>query len=783
MLFRRPCLLGLLYLLITAAQAAPPAGAAPQRIAWSQASADDFSRAFVFADIKLHDQGRMLAVKTPVGLWGLLDRDGRWIVPARYQHIDSFVGSIAAVVMKKREDSLWGLIDRRGTVLIEPRFKALHPQKNGRSVAQTADSIGLVDLHGNWLARFPKPGNLSGNMATFSARHSYFSGEVAILCTGVLCGLIDKNGKWRIAPHYPEIRHAGNGYALHESRDEVAAFVDADGKLLFRPAEQFLKNVASGRVESDGLVFVQSYDEEGIYGFVDSSGRWLIQRGREGRNDYSEGRLTYLGQRMVFDARLGEILDLGDKPVGKGFQTVAPFRDGVARAETKDGIGVINTRLEWVLPPQKAGEVLILDGGRFLVHDAFGRRIGATTEAPLPTRKREGCLYGLADAQGNWRVPPRYTHVAPLVSGGSIASLIGQAVLLDAQGKTLTTPPDPRPRISNDDPRNGKFGFIEPGGHMRIGPGLWEADEFREGLAGIGGGFVDRDGYWAIPPIFSQTRAFSEGWAAVLIGGEGWNYIDRNCRMLSAARYESAEDFQGGVARVFDKHSRPAYIDRQGRPVAMPVYPANAGDSPQPLALNGRWGYADARGNWLIEPRFEDAEPFSDGLAAVKSGRRWGFIDRSGKLVIAALYTDTRPMQQGWAAVEIAPTQDNTVTEWRMLNGNGRLSDNAFEVAPGEFVNGLAPARANGRWGYIHKDGRWQIEPRFEMAKPFRDGLALVSLPNSGGPAANTPPAPAQPLRPRRIESLDKDLLKVSSQDGKLFALLDPQGRLILPAQ
>ena len=32
---------------------------------------------------------------------------------------------------------------------------------------------------------------------------------------------------------------------------------------------------------------------------------------------------------------------------------------------------------------------------------------------------------------------------------------------------------------------------------------------------------------------------------------------------------------------------------------------------------------------------FEDARPFSQGLAAVQSGGRWGYIDLTGKFVIA----------------------------------------------------------------------------------------------------------------------------------------------------
>ena len=42
------------------------------------------------------------------------------------------------------------------------------------------------------------------------------------------------------------------------------------------------------------------------------------------------------------------------------------------------------------------------------------------------------------------------------------------------------------------------------------------------------------------------------------------------------------------------------------------------------------------------------------------------------------------------------------------------------------FSNGLAAVRFEGRWGYIDTNGTWVIEPRFDLAGPFRFGRAEV---------------------------------------------------------
>ena len=57
-----------------------------------------------------------------------------------------------------------------------------------------------------------------------------------------------------------------------------------------------------------------------------------------------------------------------------------------------------------------------------------------------------------------------------------------------------------------------------------------------------------------------------------------------------------------------------------------------------PVLYKGRWGFIDRQGEMVIEPRFLDAEPFSEGLAAVEievsDDFRWGFIGTDGELSI-----------------------------------------------------------------------------------------------------------------------------------------------------
>lgn len=55
------------------------------------------------------------------------------------------------------------------------------------------------------------------------------------------------------------------------------------------------------------------------------------------------------------------------------------------------------------------------------------------------------------------------------------------------------------------------------------------------------------------------------------------------------------------------------------------LFPAKSGD---------KWGYIDTTGKFVINPQFDEARLFQEGLAAVEIGGKWGEIDKTGKIVI-----------------------------------------------------------------------------------------------------------------------------------------------------
>jgi hypothetical protein len=155
---------------------------------------------------------------------------------------------------------------------------------------------------------------------------------------------------------------------------------------------------------------------------------------------------------------------------------------------------------------------------------------------------------------------------------------------------------------------------------------------------------------------------------------------------------------------------------------------------------DGKWGYIDAAGAMVIAPQFELAEPFSEGLAAVMKSGGWGYIDKTGTMLIDTQYGMAASFREGLAAVG---EEDGQSVRWGFIDREGRVviapgvTGHSMEQAPA-FVAGLARARVGpvtqvgqaetGRVGFIDRTGKAVIEPVFDYATPFADGLAAVGI-------------------------------------------------------
>jgi len=76
-----------------------------------------------------------------------------------------------------------------------------------------------------------------------------------------------------------------------------------------------------------------------------------------------------------------------------------------------------------------------------------------------------------------------------------------------------------------------------------------------------------------------------------------------------------------------------------------------------PVCVDDKWGYMDNTCTLVVNPQFDLASHFSEGLAAVRIGDsntgKWGYIDETGEFIISPQFDDAQEFFEGLAFVWI----------------------------------------------------------------------------------------------------------------------------------
>ncbi len=202
-----------------------------------------------------------------------------------------------------------------------------------------------------------------------------------------------------------------------------------------------------------------------------------------------------------------------------------------------------------------------------------------------------------------------------------------------------------------------------------------------------------------------------------------------------------SEDFElieppigGPVAANYRGKDRSCFIDKSGLKVIEVPYPYSGRSFSEGMCIVGgegagaRYGFMNKAGEFIVDPSYDSANGFREGLAAVALDHHWGFIDKQGKTVIEMAFGEATSFSEGLAAVRLDG-------KWCFINHEGKIvipPIDAWRAAP-RFSEGLAQIRRDEKWGFIDKKGKVVIEPLFDEAGGFSHGLAAAKVGNQWG--------------------------------------------------
>ena len=185
--------------------------------------------------------------------------------------------------------------------------------------------------------------------------------------------------------------------------------------------------------------------------------------------------------------------------------------------------------------------------------------------------------------------------------------------------------------------------------------------------------------------------------------------------------------FAGAPLLAYDKEGRGGYINKEGEWVIhaqyLAVRPFREGYAAVQDADTELWGYIDVHGKTVIKPKFMVAGSFINGSTAVKEPEGgFGIIDRRGKFIVEPIYRAISYFKEGFARAE-----DMETGEYWLLNEEGEKVFGPYKDAC-LFHDGKAlvnETEENRAWFYIDKKGKkypFNEEVQIVMVKWYGDG-------------------------------------------------------------
>jgi len=568
---------------------------------------------------------------------GCVNLQGQVKIPFQYEGIN--IHGLRAIVFNlDKAKYVYGLVDLQNHILIPIRYKSIYPLGTLRYAVE--NEAGKIALHG-------EDGKLITNFQIDSL--SQFRDSKAIVYENLKQGLIDRDGVIKLKSIYRSI------------------VIERDNKVKVQPPYEWLfitgKNEIVNRFTADELIpvneslfIIKSADK---YGLINDELKvicpvrydQLIPIGDDHYLARLSGKMGVLkpdhtiAVPFIYDSLYADRKELRAFRKIEGWSLI-DRKNNTLTQKNYDGIAAQNNHVFPVTNNHYWGAVNA--SGNEIIHCVFDSLIEISDDMLVVKFKSQ---YGIINKNENWIVPPQaqpihlinnqlyfqrdaYNIFIKNFSGDVIYFTNnrmefkddffieylpdGTEKTIDYQGRTITRTSPPMvtnvQRIFQSSEglrgvqRDGKFGFIDDRGRLRIANRYDDIGEFHEGLA-----------------------------AFKLIGK--WGFINSTDQVIIHPNYEKVSPFHNGLSVVY-RNGKAGVINTKGSPVLALQYDSIHLTNKNKFLLysGGRTGLADENATILIDSRFDHLTELENGLVLVGNGGKFGVLTSTGLNVIPIMY-------------------------------------------------------------------------------------------------------------------------------------------------
>ncbi|MEQ1586311.1 MAG: WG repeat-containing protein [Cyclobacteriaceae bacterium] len=567
---------------------------------------------------------------------GCLNLRGEIKIPFEYDGIN--INGLRAVVFNLQNARfLYGLTDLENQLIIPVVYKRIYPLGTLRyAVENEAGKIALFGEDGRAITEF-KIDSISG-----------FNKSRAIIYQNLNQGLLDRDGRMVVDPNYQaikieeekvialphhewiilnerneiqkkfqadEIRLIANGISIYKYSQKYG-LLDSSLKVLL-PAQydhlypfgsdQFVvsKKGKRGVIGSDNTIHIPLiYDsliiEDDIARVYKKTAGWSLTDVRQSVK--TQKNYNWIASKMqgIYPVRnygyWGALNEAGEEIIHCVFDSLFEISATQLVVKFKNQFGIINMREDWLVAPQPF-ELRLVNDSCYLQLQPQNKFL----------RKVTGEVIYFTDNQ----IEFKDDYWIETLPDGTIKTLDYHGRLLQRVEPLLLDKLEevfPESEGMRGIKRDGKFGFVDSRGRLRIANRYDGIGEFHEGLAPV-----------------------------KLIGK--WGYLNQQDQIVINPNFESVERFINGVS-IVRKNGKTGVIDKNGKTVIEYQYDSIQVQYNKKLRLykKGLIGLVDQNGSILIEPRFDHLQELENGFVIAGREGKFGLISVTGLSIIPPIY-------------------------------------------------------------------------------------------------------------------------------------------------
>lgn len=570
--------------------------------------------------------------------YGVINTAGKTVIPFSYDALQ--LSNMRAVVMSRTLTRYnFGLIDLSNKILIPIQYQHIYSLGSLRYAVENSEGkIALFSDEGKQVTNF-----LIDSISSFKK-------DLAIVYQNQRQGLISRNGEIKLDPTYREILLRDDG-SIRVRQTDSWFFLDGENKLIKQYHADSVKALSPDHyaVSLNGKLQLTDNAFKPLNTAYFSS---LNSFNRESAR-YQQANLTGLinaNGKIIIPARYDQLIrdqnfllaciDIGHKKrwvvldstgntlTEKHYEHIAPFNGKFFPVRNKSYWGAVNAR----------GKEIIA-----CVHDSLVQQAG-----DLIAVKFKG-KYGIIDCYENWIVTPQENPLG-LLSDERYFEYAGNTTFLKSFAGDII--------YFSGNPLEFKGGYLAE--HLPSGSYMVvdldgviidrslqpeNVDEIfpeSEGLRAIRKdgkyGFIDDRGRLRIANRYEAVKKFSNGLAAIRIRNK-WGFIDHHERLVVQPVYDKVENFRNGYA-IVSQNNLLGLVDQNGK-IVLPVrYEEMVPDKENRFLLkqNGLYGLADAEGNIIINPKYDTLTDTSNGYVIVQRDGKYGLLTLRGVSTIPMIY-------------------------------------------------------------------------------------------------------------------------------------------------